>query len=77
MSITVSGKVRLSEKGIRSTPELFFCLIDPRTRITSANITGFKRNKLALRFAVNCAWSILSLMCLTWKLFVSRNFFEY
>ena len=68
MSIIGSGKVRMSKKVIWSTPGLLFGLIDPRTRFTSANIAGFKKNELALGFAVNCAWSILSLLCLTWKL---------
>ena len=75
MSITGSGKVRMSKKVIWSTPGLLFGLIDPRTRFSSANIAGFKKNELALGFAVNCAWSILSLLCLTWKSVVSRNFF--
>ena len=55
----------MSEESVWLTPELLFRLIDPRTLFTSADVTGFKKNKLALRFVVNGAWSILSLLCLT------------
>ena len=75
MSTTGSEKVRMSEEGIWSSPELLFGLIEPRSRFTSANATWFQKNELALRVVVNCAWSILSLLCLTWKSLVSRNFF--
>ena len=75
MSLTGSGKVQMSKKGISSTPELLFGLMNQRTRFTSTNVTGFKKNELALRFVVNCAWSILSLLCPTWKSLELHNFF--
>ena len=55
MSVTRSEKVRMSEEGIWWIPELLFGLIDPRIRCTSANVTGFKKNEITLRFLVNCA----------------------
>ena len=75
MSITGSEKVLMSEEGIWSTPKLLFGLIDPRIFFASANVTEFKKRELALRFVVNCAWSVLLLLCSTWKAVVSRNYF--
>ena len=46
----------MCKKDIWSTPEILFGLIDPRIGFTLANVTGFKKNDLALRFiVVNCA----------------------
>ena len=69
------GKISNEWEGIWSTPKLLFGLIDPRIRSTSANVTGSKKNKLALRFVVNCAGAVFSLLCLTWKSSASRNLF--
>ena len=75
MSITGSEKVPMSEEGIWLTPGLLFGLLDPRIFFASANVNGFKKSELPLCFVVNCVWSVLSFLCLTWKSLVSRNYF--
>ena len=45
ITITVSGRVRMSKEGFWSTPEILFGVIDPRTIFTSANVSGLKKTE--------------------------------